>query len=124
LAPSAQNFSGQLTRLKRRFEGVVQIDFFNCPLRAKAEEILYKAEHPTSSREKNEKGRLFKMEYQNRTWMTRPRPGIDRVSSAWHIRHFIDPRAAFLFGADPKAHPKAVPFDMYQAGGFGHEGEK
>jgi hypothetical protein len=64
------------------------------------------------------------MEYQNRAWITRPRPGIDRVSSAWLIRRFIDPKAKFLFGSDPSAHPDAVPFDMYQSGGFNHEGDK
>ena len=48
---------------------------------------------------------------------------IDRVFSAWLIQRFIDSRATFLFGSDPKAHPGAVPFDMYQAGGFDHEGE-
>jgi len=33
--------------------------------------------------------------YQRRVWLTRPRPQIDRVGSAWLIRKFIDPRAAF-----------------------------
>src|SRR5690348_16341705 len=45
LKPSTQGFSTQLARLKRRFEEIVEIDFFECPLRAKAEEALYKAEH-------------------------------------------------------------------------------
>jgi hypothetical protein len=39
------------------------------------------------------------------------------------IKRFIDPKAVFLFDIDPSVHPEAVPFDMYQAGGFGHEGE-
>jgi hypothetical protein len=69
------------------------------------------------------KGRVSKMEYQERAWITRPRPGIDRVSSAWLIKRFIDSKATFLFGNDPNLHPEAVPFDMYQAGGFGHEGQ-
>jgi hypothetical protein len=124
LKPSTQGFSAQLTRLKRRFQEIVEIDFFECPLRTKAEEAIYKAEHPVTTLVGARKGRVSKMEYQNRAWITRPRPGVDRVSSAWLIRRFIDSKASFLFDNNPTVHPEAVPFDMYQAGGFGHEGEK
>ena len=124
LKPSVQGFSTQLARLKRRFEEIADIDFFECPLRAKAEEAIYKAEHPMTTPERIGKGRVSKIEYQNRAWLTRPRPGIDRVSSAWLIQRFIDSKASFLFDNNPQVHPEAVPFDMYQAGGFGHEGEK
>ena len=124
LKPSAQGFSTQLTRMKRRFEEIAEVDFFESPLKAQAEESLYKAENPAPTEVRAGKGRVSKMEYQNRTWITRPRPGIDRVSSAWLIKRFIDAKADFMFDSNPKAHPEAVPFDMYQAGGFGHEGEK
>jgi hypothetical protein len=124
LKPSEQGFSAQLTRLKRRLDEITDIDFFGCPLRTKAEEVLYKAEHPITAQAPTRKGRVTKTEYQARVWITRPRPGIDRVSSAWLITRFIDPKATFLFGSDPTAHPEAIPFDMYQGGGFGHEGEK
>lgn len=123
LKPSAQGFTTQFVRLKRRFEEIAEIDFFECPLRAKTEEALYRAEHPATTQKIGGKGRVSKMDYQNRAWITRSRPGIDRVSSAWLIKRFIDPKATFLFASDPKDHPEAVPFDMYQAGGFGHEGE-
>jgi hypothetical protein len=123
LKPSAQGFSTQLARLKRRFEEIAEIDFFECPLRAKVEETLYKAEHPVAKQMLIGRGRVSKTDYQERTWITRPRPGIDRVSSAWLIKRFIDSKATFLFGNDPNLHPEAVPFDMYQAGGFGHEGQ-
>jgi hypothetical protein len=124
LKPSTQGFSTQLARLKRWFDEIIEIDFFDSPLKARAEEALYKAEHPVTMQERIRKGRASKMEYQNRAWITRPRPGIDRVSSAWLIKRFIDSKASFLFDSNPMTHPEAVPFDMYQAGGFGHEGEK
>jgi hypothetical protein len=124
LKPSAQGFQAQLVRLKRRFEEIAEIDFFDCPLRSKAEEDLYKAEHPAETRRHAGKERLSKSDYQNRVWLTRPRPGIDRVSSAWLIKRFIDAGARFEFGSDPAAHAGAVPFDMYQPAGFGHEGDK
>jgi hypothetical protein len=60
--------------------------------------------------------------YRGRTWRTRPRPGIDRVGSAWLIRKHIDPDARFLFGDTPAASKaKVVTFDTYN-GDFTHEG--
>jgi hypothetical protein len=59
-------------------------------------------------------------EYRNRIWVTRPRPGIDRVSSAWLIERFIDPKARFVFADGPESKPQAVPFDMFSTEGFGH----
>jgi hypothetical protein len=51
---------------------------------------------------------------QNRLWITRPRPGVDRMASAWLIRRFIDPRARFGFAADRDRVPdQAIPFDMF-----------
>jgi hypothetical protein len=59
--------------------------------------------------------------FRKRTWVTRPRPGVDRMSSAWLIRRFIDPQARFQFaGAAPQT-GSALPFDMYGVE-FGHHG--
>jgi hypothetical protein len=81
-----------------------------------------RAEQPRAKAEKVKTGTASKADYQNRIWMTRPRPGIDRVSSGWLITRFIDPKATFVFGKDPSAQEGAIPFDMFQAG-FGHEGD-
>ena len=60
--------------------------------------------------------------YQRRTWVTRPRPGIDRIACAWLIRRFIDPHARFAFVTTPdEAGPKRLPFDMPDVE-FGHQG--
>ena len=67
--------------------------------------------------------RLDAAAYRHRVWVTRPRPGVDRFASAWLIRRFIDRDAAFAFAASPDRYPDAVPFDMYQGGGFRHEGD-
>lgn len=46
-------------------------------------------------------------------WVTREGVHIDRASSAWLIRRFIDPEAEFVFVADAADVPAdAVPFDM------------
>jgi hypothetical protein len=113
---------GRLNRIRRRFLELQDIDFFGSPLRAKVENLLAqadKADTPASGRKsKGKQG-----EYVNRLWITRPRPGIDRVSSAWLIRRFIDPKARFVFGDDHSAQAEAIPFDMFCPQGFGHRGE-
>ena len=63
---------------------------------------------------------LDRKRYQRRLWLTRARPGVDRMSSAWLIRRFIDPQARFVFG-DAKHAPDAVPFDTFNAE-LGHHG--
>jgi hypothetical protein len=61
--------------------------------------------------------------YRGRLWITRPRPGVDRMASAWLIRRFIDPDARFGFATDPEALPeKAIPFDMFGVE-FSHQGD-
>src|SRR5207253_2975231 len=57
--------------------------------------------------------RLDTARYQKRVWVTRPRPGIDRMSSAWLIRRFIDPKARIVFSDTPPAAGGGIPFDMY-----------
>ena len=61
--------------------------------------------------------------YTGRMWVTRPRPGVDRMASAWLIRRFIDAEAKFGFVADREAAPTdAIPFDMFGVE-FSHQGE-
>lgn len=118
---SAKRSSGELARLRRRFQQIAAIDFFDSPLRSRVESVLNSAD---GLFEASSMGRVkTRKEYLNRTWVTRPRPGIDRVSSAWLIRKFIDPKAEFTFADDPRKTSDAVPFDMFQPGGFGHRGD-
>ncbi|HYL13047.1 MAG TPA: chromate resistance protein ChrB domain-containing protein [Terriglobales bacterium] len=118
---SNRRSSAALSRVRRRFQEITAIDFFQSPLRSRVETLLARADEPSTNAARNGKGKLS--EYRNRAWITRPRPGIDRVSSAWLIRRFIDPKARFLFANDPSAHPDAIPFDMFVPQGFGHRGE-
>jgi hypothetical protein len=56
-------------------------------------------------------------------WVTRPRPHVDRLASAWFIRRFVDPEARFVFAAPDARPPDAIPFDMVGAE-LGHEGDR
>jgi len=54
--------------------------------------------------------------------VTRPRPHIDRIASAWLVKRFIDPHARFAFADPTDAAKKGIPFDILGAE-FGHHGE-
>jgi hypothetical protein len=110
----------QAARLRKRFHEIAAIDFFDSPMRSRTEASLARLSDPVSPAASASR---LRKEFQNRTWVTRPRPGIDRVASAWLITRFIDEAAGFAFADDAKRVPEAVPFDMFQAGGFGHRGD-
>jgi hypothetical protein len=59
-----------------------------------------------------------------RTWVTRQDVHVDRMSSAWLIRRFIDPEARFKFVTGSGYRPEAgeLRFDMFEAE-YTHEGE-
>jgi hypothetical protein len=119
--PTPGNLS-RVRRLRQRLQDIVSIDFFGNPLRAQVERALNAMQTSQTKSVAPEIGSVSPAEYRNRVWVTRPRPGVDRVTSAWLIRKFIDPKAKFAFTPEDKKPPKAVPFDMYE-GGFGHRGE-
>ena len=120
--PVSTNQAPRITRLRQRFQDIVSIDFFGSPLREQVEGALNAVQTSRIKSAAPEIGKVSAAEYRNRVWVTRPRPGVDRVTSAWLIRTFIDPKAKFAFAPEAKKPPKAVPFDMYE-GGFGHRGE-
>jgi hypothetical protein len=62
--------------------------------------------------------------YRGKTWATRRRLWVDRVSSAWLIRRFIDPEAKFRWLNKPSDCPKsAVGFD-FDGATFSHVGDR
>jgi hypothetical protein len=106
-----------IERIRKQFHDIREVDFFDSPQVHDVEMLLRKIEKTTkASPAVNPKN------YRNRTWLTRPRPEIDRVGSAWLIRKFIDPNAKFIFNSKASAQPKAVSFDMLDAE-FSHHGE-
>lgn len=109
-----------LDQLTRRFRAIRATDFFNSPRARDIEMQLLKVEE-----KRRAKGALPKIDPKNyirRTWLTRPRPEIDRVGSAWLIQKCIDPEALFIFDTKASAHPEAVSFDMLDAE-FSHVGD-
>lgn len=114
----------QIVRLRQRFQETVSIDFFGNPLREQVEATFaaLALQEPQAKQSLPALGNVSRSAYRSRKWVTRPRPGVDRVMSAWLIRKFIDPKARFVFASEDQKPTDAVPFDMYE-GGFGHRGE-
>lgn len=115
-----QSPDGNTARLRRRLQEILDIDFFGSSMRARVETAIAALEAPPATQPAPLRG---KEEFHSRVWVTRPRPGIDRVSSAWLIKNRIDPDAKFAFTNNVREVPDAVPFDMFNVGGFTHEGE-
>jgi hypothetical protein len=109
--------------LRERLAETEKIDFFGAPGRQRVADALATLERIVVERDESrgavEPLCLSTAAYQSRRWVTRPRPGVDRMASAWLIRRYIDPNAAFGF-AD-RAADFDVPFDMYD-GQFSHRG--
>ena len=116
--PSA--FENKLDRFRKQFREINQTDFFNCPKAQDVEMLLRKLEGDQRGEVISTK--VNAREYRGRTWLTRPRPEIDRVGSAWLIRKFVDPRAKFIFAKTISAKARTVSFDMLDAD-FSHRGD-
>jgi hypothetical protein len=114
------SFGGKLDRIRRQFREIREIDFFDCPKAKDVELVLRKLEEPQARSKAQVK--LEPRDFRGRTWLTRPRPEIDRVGSAWLIRKSIDPKAKFVFGSRRTPNRRVLTFDMLD-GDFSHEGE-
>src|SRR5436190_2321339 len=108
----------ELEPLTRQFRELRQIDFFDSARGHDIAMLLRRAEGPRRSRQLDV---LDAKQYRGKTWLTRPRPEIDRVGSAWLISKFIDPKPKFVFASSVNAVPNAIPFDMLDAE-FSHHG--
>src|SRR6266478_4550083 len=114
----AEFAAAELERFTRRFRELRQIDFFDSARGHEVAMLLRRAEGPRRSPKLQT---LDPKQFREKTWLTRPRPEIDRVGSAWLISKFIDPKAKFVFAPTAQAVPEAIPFDMLDAE-FSHHG--
>jgi hypothetical protein len=113
-----------LDAFRTRLVAIERIDFFGSAGRDRVLALLQQLEsrraRPGGSQHTSASG--DPPNFQARLWMTRPRPGVDRMASAWLIRRFIDPQARFGFAPDRQGvPPEGVPFDMFGVE-FSHQG--
>lgn len=120
---SKAQLGAAFTRLNLRLSEIAALDAFGCYKRKEADELLKEFEDWTRADPARGGGTQRTLsQYRGRVWMTRPRPGIDRVSSAWLIRNFIDSKARFAFSSDARARDGVLRFDMFE-GEFTHVGD-
>src|SRR6185369_13483409 len=83
-----------LRKLRKRFEEIRRIDFFDAPGKDEVLALMTSRENkpvPPST------------QFSARRWVTRRGIKIDRTACCWLIRRFIDPAAVFVF-VDPNHH--------------------
>ena len=122
-SPVAKRSVGRLSRLRSRFQEIVEIDFFDSALQKRVGELLEQADAARTASRTPAAAPIDPRDYKGRAWVTRPRPGVDRCASAWLIRRYIDAKARFVFAPEERVPSEAIPFDMFQQNGFGHRGD-
>ncbi|MGH7347479.1 MAG: chromate resistance protein ChrB domain-containing protein, partial [Candidatus Rokuibacteriota bacterium] len=104
----------ELARLAKDHQRIRDIDFFDAPGGAEVrrlEEAIAMRTRRSEEPRREARSSLDLTKVRGRRWVTRPRPHVDRIASAWLIKRFIDPEATFVF-ASPAEFPKdAIPFD-------------
>jgi hypothetical protein len=124
-------YQAELSKLRQELERVTASDFFEAPQGKKARSAFEKCRRELqatvrkSSKEpanKSGSATLKTADYQNRRWVTRKDPHIDRLASGWLIRRFIDNRPRFYFVSEGEQIGNTLTFDMAE-GDFTHEGE-
>ncbi len=107
-----------LNKLRRQFDEVARIDFFSSRLKSQVAKMLTKLEQSHNTPTHALSIKLVKRsEFQNKIWVTRPQPYVDRLAAIWLIHHFIDSKAVIRYR--DKAKKDEVSFDMTGAT-FGH----
>jgi hypothetical protein len=120
-----------LQRLLRRYEAVVARDYFPGPARERTQRALEalrsRAERAGDVGEPHAAHavvpRLDPSDYCGRTWVTRARPWIDRLASAWLIRRFIDPQATIRWRRPPVRQTRQVVGFDFDGASFSHQGD-
>jgi hypothetical protein len=123
--PSGAERARSLARFAARFQEIGAHDHFGAPRREVVGALLDALQRRSEAGAADTAVKGSDMEhFRGRTWVTRTDVKIDRMTSAWLIRRFIDPQARFAFTRD-KHYAGAqgeLRFDMY-GGEYTHEGD-
>jgi hypothetical protein len=75
VVPQYEQRAGWLSRLRSRFQEIVDVDFFGSPLQRRAAELLEHADARQTGKPISVAATVDPRNYKNRLWVTRPRPG-------------------------------------------------
>src|SRR5258705_2792599 len=82
-----RGIDGEMEKFRRDLGQIKRVDYFNCRIAMEAEKLLGEASREELRTDDNKARTLIqRRRFQGKRWLTRPRPGIDRVGSAWLIR--------------------------------------
>lgn len=118
----------QFRQLQRDLNALIAIDYFPNQIQILAKQQLFQLEQLVNQHfSPQEPGPnlqilypLNKADFQQQLWVTRSRPWIDRLASAWLIQRFIDSHAQFLWLDNLNdAPPHAIGFD-FEGAAFTH----
>src|SRR6516164_3236579 len=111
----------QVARLRAEAARIVAIDFFGANGREDVEARLAAIAGPDAA---PVPATAPLVSGTGHVWVTRREVHVDRIGSAWLIRHFIDPDARFKFVPAKGYRPRQgeLRFDMFEAE-FTHEGD-
>jgi hypothetical protein len=104
----------KINKLIKEYEDIKKTDFFCSELgrqiKEKLDNLTSKNVITITVKQRNKK------DFQNKLWITRKRPFIDRLASGWLIKNFIDTKATFDFIDEKDELPSdAISFDMNEA---------
>ncbi len=114
-------------KLRRRLAEISSLDFFGASGRTSAERAISALESRKTRDAAGGAGAEGEADAERplgRIWVTRVGAKVDRISSAWLIRRFLDPAARFKFVPASGYEPEAgeLRFDMFE-GEYTHVGE-
>lgn len=110
-----------LEKLRKQHSEIARVDFFDCPDGQRVTTILNRVAQALSASVSAavEIPHTAIAQYQDKQWVTRPRPYIDRLACIWLIRRFVNPNAVIRYAHEIA--PDEVAFEMKDAT-FGHCG--
>lgn len=99
-----KKLTDQMLRLDKEFQGIRAVDFFSSKtgeaIKRHIKTLQSEIRGMTEPGIKEQKITLVSKQienYQSMNWVTRKKPFIDRMASAWLIKKFIDKKAVFNF---------------------------
>lgn len=114
------SFLETLEKLRKQHSEIARVDFFDCIDGQRLITTLNRLSQALSlSISTTNIPHTEIIKYQNKRWVTRPRPYIDRLACIWLIRRFINSNAEIRYSHEVA--PDEVSFEMKDAQ-FGHCG--
>ena len=122
LLADAQSPEAGFRKIRKRFDEIVRIDFFEA---AGKQEVLNLMKEMERGLHRPEAASVVTSEFRGRRWITRRGIKVDRTACCWLILRFIDADAEISF-VDPNQYVHRegeIRFDMFE-GEITHEGDR